>query len=230
MSKSFVQPEYTQADPQILQRNPWNPNQVAPDNQDKIRASIQQLGMFKPIVVRTLADGSLEILAGEHRNDAAMDLGWDRVDIVNLGEIDDEKAKQISLIDNKQYGDDDDEAYAAVLRELNLDDFRGLMRVDDDELQALMEITDAHIEVDLDDLDGAGGDDLETPDVPDSAPATRTHQILRYKVPIDDAVAITDLINKIRTQQGFNDADELTNSGDALVYLARQARDKVEAP
>ncbi|MFH3733079.1 chromosome partitioning protein ParB, partial [Acinetobacter baumannii] len=47
----------------------------------------------------------------------------------------------------------------------------------------------------------------------------QTHQIMRFKVPIEDVDAITKLIEKTIKAQGFTESDSLTNAGDALVYL-----------
>jgi ParB family chromosome partitioning protein len=45
---------------------------------------------------------------------------------------------------------------------------------------------------------------------------------MRFKVPVQDADAITDLIEKIMTDQNFTEADSLTNAGDALVWLSQE--------
>ena len=98
--------------------NPWNTNVVSPENQSKIEESIKRFGMFKPLVVRTLSDGRLEILGGQHRWEAAKALGIEQVEVVDLGEIDDKKAKEISLVDNGRYGVDDGLRLSELLREL----------------------------------------------------------------------------------------------------------------
>ena len=98
--------------------NPWNTNTVAPDNQAKIEASIKRYGMFKPLICRTLDDGRLQIVGGEHRWEAAKAIGIQEVPIVNLGKIDDKRAKEISLIDNSRYGTDDSLKPAEVLNSM----------------------------------------------------------------------------------------------------------------
>ena len=224
----MIEAKFIQIPPTELARNPWNPNQVSPENQEKIKKSLQQLGMFKPVVVRELEDGTLEILAGEHRNDAAIDLGWPTVDAMNLGRIDDETAKKVSLIDNRQFGDDDDASLAEILSELDLDEFADIMRLEDVEIEL---VTSLKSTGDLDSLDlDLDDDDLDTPDVKvdDKAPTTRTHQILRFKCQIDDGEKIRELISKVKAQQGFTDSDELTNDGDALTYLLNQLADNDE--
>src|SRR5437762_10365036 len=94
-------------DPRLLQPNPWNTNVVSPDNEAKIDASNQRLGMFKPIIVRELPDGTLQILGGAHRRESAIRLGWDQVPVFNVGPVSDKQAKEIGLADNARYGHDD---------------------------------------------------------------------------------------------------------------------------
>ena len=103
-----------------LNPNSWNTNIVSPDNQQKIEESIRRFGMFKPLVCRTLENGQIEIIGGQHRWEAAKALGIEIVQIVNLGVIDDKKAKEISLVDNGRYGSDDALRLADLLKNLDL--------------------------------------------------------------------------------------------------------------
>jgi hypothetical protein len=68
-------------------------------------------------------------------------------------------------------------------------------------------------------------DDLELPDdegKPLELPAVKaapTHQVMRFKVPLDDAPALTRLIERVMKEQGYTEDDSMTNAGNALVYL-----------
>ena len=67
-------------------------------------------------------------------------------------------------------------------------------------------------------------DDLELPDsdelpLMDMTSKVQSHQIMRFKVPMEDAPAIQDVIESIMKSQGFTDDDSLMNAGNALVYL-----------
>ncbi|MDH8217342.1 ParB/RepB/Spo0J family partition protein, partial [Klebsiella pneumoniae] len=62
---------------------------------------------FKPILGRELLDGTYEILGGEHRWRAAIEHGMAAVPVTSVGVIDDNTAKQMSLVDNERYGEDD---------------------------------------------------------------------------------------------------------------------------
>lgn len=211
-----------QLDPDVLRPNPWNVNTVDSMNEEKISASIQRLGYFKPIIIRTLPDGTKEILAGEHRVRAALRAGDTEVPVLDLGEIDDEKAKEISLVDNARYGTDDALRLSELLKSLG----------SEDELASFLPYSEAEFasifatdSIDLDELDLP--DDVEDHvDIPTAK--VQTHQVMRFKVPIADADSVTNIIEAIMKTQGYTEADSLTNAGDALVFLTNKYRELLE--
>ena len=81
-------------------------------------------------------------------------------------------------------------------------------QIDDDEIENLL--SDAP--------EDKGGEE------PEKKPS-KTHQIMRFKVPIEDADDVTDHFEKIMQEQGFTEADSLTNAGDALVWLIKEGQD-----
>jgi len=206
--------ESLELSPESLKHNPWNTNVVSPENEAKIDASLARLGMFKPIIVRELADGSYQILGGAHRRDSAIRLKLDTVPVTNLGRIDDQRAKEIGLVDNGRYGNDD------TLRLAELLDGMG----SPDDLATFMPYTDADfasifssVNIALDDLDIP--DDDAAPSVLPKEAAVQTHQIMRFKVPVEDVGAVTDLIEATMKAQRFTEDDSLSNAGAALVHL-----------
>lgn len=206
--------EILYADPKSLKPNPWNTNIVSPENEQKLSTSMDELDMFKPILVRTLPDGSLEILGGEHRSELAAKKGVSSVPIINLGVMDDIRAKKISLVDNGRYGADDTLALAELFSSIGSpEDISALLPFTDVELNSIF----SSAEIDLSELDL--GDADEPPNQNPSPPPVQTHQIMRFKVPIEDAHKITDRIEAIIKEQNFCDHDSLTNAGDALVHL-----------
>lgn len=202
--------------------NPWNTNTVAPDNQAKIEASIKRYGVFKPLICRTLDDGRLQIVGGEHRWEAAKAVGIQEVPIVNLGKIDDKRAKEISLIDNSRYGTDDSLKLAEVLKEL--DDVSEVMPISNKELEEIFSATT----IDLDALDKVEeeADEEAEETVEELTKSKPTTQVMRFKVPVADAEFVQNVINGICKLQGFTGSDSLTNAGDALVFLCHGARDE----
>jgi ParB/RepB/Spo0J family partition protein len=200
-------------DPSTLAPNPWNTNIVSPENQQKLEESVKRFGMFKPIVVREI-DNGLQIIGGEHRWDAAKALGHAQVPVVNLGRISDKKAKEIGLVDNGRYGADDTLQLAQLLDGLGVqaDELSSFMPYSESDFASIF----SSVNISLDDLDLP--DDVENPVAPATKPA-QTHQIMRFKVPVDDVGAITDMIEKTMKEQRFTDEDSLSNAGNALVHL-----------
>lgn len=210
-------PTQLSLDPAILKPNPWNTNHVSPDNQAKLDEAISRLGMFKPIVVRELDNGSFQILGGEHRRDSAIRLGINPVPVISVGTIDDKTAKEIGLADNARYGTDDMLSLAELMDSLSEDehDLASFLPYTDTDLKAIF----ATVNIDVDSLDfDEKGEDFELPE--DKTPkAPKTHTIMRFKVPIGDSERISTIIKDAQKRYGFTEADELTNAGDALVHL-----------
>lgn len=201
-----------------MKANPWNPNVVDPINQEKLQRSLQQNGLQKAILIRTLPDGSKQILDGWHRVQAAIQLGWKKIYCVDLGAIPDTRAKIETLTGNSRFGEDDPLLMANLLSDPSLvaDDIISTLPFDEAMIKEYFEHTTA--ELDLDDL---GQDSEISLDLEDTKPA-RTHQILRFKLSIEDATTVTDYIARVKAEQQFNQADELTNAGDALMHIINQ--------
>nr|DAJ05231.1 MAG TPA: ParB protein [Caudoviricetes sp.] len=201
-----------------LTPNPYNTNVVSPDNEEKIKESLRRFGQFKPILVREQEEG-FEIIGGEHRWRAAKELGLDKVAVINLGEISDEEAKKISLIDNGRYGEDDAFKLSELLSGLgDISDLSSYMPYSDQSLETLFSNTS----INLDELE------VDEEELEESAPAIerppQTHVVMRFKVAIEDSEKVQKLIEKIMKEQGYTESDSLTNAGDALVYLCTNAK------
>lgn len=207
-------------DPAWLRPNSFNVNIVSPENEEKLAESMRRLGMFKPIVVRErydhATDTKYEILGGEHRWLGARALGLTEVPIFNVGAIDDDTAKKISLADNARYGADDTIRLAELLE--SMDDgasIHELLPFTEADVNAIFTATD----IALDELEYDGYEEkAPDPDEPAPEKAPRTHTIMRFKVSLKDAERITELIAKIKKRQDFTASDDLTNAGDALVH------------
>lgn len=201
--------------PHLLKPNKWNTNIVSPENEKKIEKSIQRLGLFKPVIVRELIDGTLEILGGEHRAQAAIRLGMKEVPVTNLGNISDKKAKEISLIDNGRYGADDSLQLGLLLEELgNSSELAEFLPYSEADLNEIF--SSRSIELDMLDMDDDEDVELAAPTV--SKPI-QTHQIMRFKVPYEDAPVVQAVIESIMKRQGYSQEDSLTNAGHALVHI-----------
>jgi len=202
--------------PATLTPNPWNTNVVSPDNETKLEESIKRLGMFKPVVVRETKDG-LQIIGGEHRAQIAKRIGMKSIPIVNLGAVDDKKAKEIGLVDNGRYGSDDTLQLAELLEGLGtVEELASFMPFGESDLASIF----SSVNIALDDLDIP--DEDEIPKVPKEKPM-QTHQVMRFKIPIDDVGPLTDQINSVMKSQKFTEGDSLENAGDALVFICKRS-------
>jgi ParB family chromosome partitioning protein len=209
-------PKMSVVDIDTLRPNPWNTNHVSAENEKKLDESFKKFGCYKPIIVRQLEDGSLEILGGEHRWGAARRAGHKTVPIANLGAISDQTAKEIGLVDNGRYGEDDSLELAALLNGMdNLEEIMGFLPYAEDDLSAIF----ASSSIDFDSL-SIPDDDDRLPELPTKA-AVQTHQVMRFKVPVEDSEQISKLIERIMKSQGFTDDDSMTNAGNALVHLLK---------
>ena len=199
--------------PERLRPNPWNTNVVSPENQAKLEESVKRFGMFKPIVVR-VRDEELEIIGGQHRWEAAKSLGLKEVPVVNLGTISDKKAKEIGLVDNGRYGADDTLQLAGLLDELGVstEELASFMPYSESDFASIF----SSVSISLDDLDLP--DEVETPQAA-SPKVMQTHQVMRFKVPVDDVAKITEMVERTMKEQRFTDEDSLSNAGNALVHL-----------
>ncbi len=71
---------------------------------EQLKSSISQHGILEPLLVRPLADGKYELVAGERRFRVAMELNLTSVP-VSIKTLTDLEAKQIALIENLQRED-----------------------------------------------------------------------------------------------------------------------------
>lgn len=224
---------YEMRDPRTIEPSPWNANVVSHENEEKLRASIERHGMFKPILIRELNSAKLsmppqqryECIGGWHRCEQAVELGYTEVPCINLGQISDEKAKEISLADNARYGIDDTLKLSDLLSDLDAASLELVLPWSHRDIAAITASLSVDIDnLDLDEpviLDKDDEDDAEAP----APKATKTHQTLRFRNTLGDAARISDLVTRTMRDQGFTKDDDLTNAGDALAYLLLKGED-----
>lgn len=102
---------------------------------EAIKASLQEFGQFKPIVVR---EETMEILAGNHTRIAAGELGWKQLDAYIISVPSDDIAARIVLADNRtsDLAGYDDSILTDLLREVESFDGTGYSATDYAELLA----------------------------------------------------------------------------------------------
>jgi len=104
----------------LVEPNPWNPNRQDAFIYEKEKASITKFGFVVPITVRRLATHSLryQVIDGEHRLKAAGDLKIEEVPIIDLGSVDDDTAKQLTIILNETKGQAQPDLLKTLLADL----------------------------------------------------------------------------------------------------------------
>jgi ParB-like chromosome segregation protein Spo0J len=213
MTVNLSSPEIIMLDPEALLPCPWNPNRLDPEDELKLDASIERHGMFKPIIVRTLSNGDMQIIGGHYRRESSIRLGLKQIPVVNLGTVTDERAKEIMLLDNGRYGHDDSTALADLIGSMGSPgELSSFLPYDLVELEAIA----ATSRINLDDLNL---DEEEAPPVEQKNKGTKTHEIMRFKVSLEDADRLRAVIKQRMLERGLTESDELTNAGDALIDI-----------
>jgi ParB-like chromosome segregation protein Spo0J len=191
--------------------------------EQRLRASITEFGLYKPILVRELSDsGALQILGGEHRWQIATDMGLTTVPVVNLGEIDDKKAKLLGLADNGQYGEDDASMLSRILKDIGEEDVAMFLPYSDQDLAGMFAAAD----IDLDSL-GFDDDEARVPLTPEADTRAKiTHELMRLKVPVEDRERVQGFFDHIVNTRGLKaEEDSMVAAGMALVLIVNAARE-----
>lgn len=212
-------------DPRKLKANKFNSNRVSPENMEKLKNSIKELGFAGAVVVRELSDGSLEILGGHHRVVAAIELGLKTVPVVNIGFADEAKARKIALVDNHRFGNDDVMRLADIYKEIGegVDFLTNILPVSQADIEAIIGASN----IDLDSFDIEIDEPEEADPDEERAPKERplkTHEIMKFRMKLSDADRLRQLIEKTIKEESLVDGDDMTNAGEALAMLVLGGR------
>ncbi len=107
-----------------IRPNPHQPRRTFDDEGiAELAASISQVGLIQPLVVRKMSDG-YELIAGERRLRAVRSLGMETVPCIVDGALDDADSALMAIVENLQREDlhffEEAECYAALLSKLNV--------------------------------------------------------------------------------------------------------------
>ena len=97
--------------------NPWNFNRMTPDEFRGVIESLKRFGRVYPCVVRDLPGGRYEIIDGEHRWRAHLQLAMKKIKIKSLGKVSDEIAKELTVILNETRGEPDPKKLSMMIKE-----------------------------------------------------------------------------------------------------------------
>lgn len=98
--------------------NIWNPNRMDAATFEKEKASITRFGFVQPVIVRRLPSGEYELVDGEHRLKAAIELGMTEIPAFEIGPISEHEARQLTVLLNELHGQAEPERLADLLRGL----------------------------------------------------------------------------------------------------------------
>jgi len=83
----------------------WNPRrEFDEDSMEELKASIEEKGVLQPVLVRPDGDGAYQLVAGERRYRASLELGRPAIPAV-IRELSDRETKEIMLLENIQRQD-----------------------------------------------------------------------------------------------------------------------------
>lgn len=129
-------PLFFEVEIDLLEPNPWNPNQMSDDMLAKEIESIHQFGFVDPITVREVEgdDRRRQIIDGEHRWSVAKvhsgdcvrgedgkyveHVGMKRLPTTDLGMIPDDVAQKLTIVLNETRGEAEPRKLGALLNEL----------------------------------------------------------------------------------------------------------------
>ena len=79
--------------------NNWNPKLKRSKEFEKVKESLKKNGFLSPIFVREIDDETYkyQVVDGEQRTTAALDLGYKEIPVYNLGEVDEDYAKSLTI-------------------------------------------------------------------------------------------------------------------------------------
>lgn len=100
-----------------LHTAPWNANRVPEDTLAKVRRSLEDFGVVENLVARPRPDGGYEVISGNHRLGLLTEMGVSKAP-VHVVEVDDARARILAQTLNRTRGQDDAEAYAALLTDV----------------------------------------------------------------------------------------------------------------
>ncbi|RMG67801.1 MAG: ParB/RepB/Spo0J family partition protein [Calditrichaeota bacterium] len=87
----------------LIEPNPFQPRIVSDDASfQELKDSIRENGILQPILVRSIGDGRYQVVAGERRFRAAVELGLRAVPVYIKDSLSDQEVMEFALVENVQ--------------------------------------------------------------------------------------------------------------------------------
>ncbi len=161
--------------------------------------SIKEYGFIDPVTVRPNPSGSprFQILDGEHRWRAGRDLGLGEIPYFDVGVIDDQKAKKLTIVLNELHGQYDPKGMGDLLNDL-------LSRESPADLLRTVPFTEEALAgmVGLKDFDWKGLDTPVRKPKEDEAPKWRERT---YRMPMDADAVLQQALDKAKAGESMED-------------------------
>ncbi len=214
MARSRKQPDTTNPAIEMipiadLVPHPLNANLMPAELREKLAENIRRTRRYPPVIARRLADGSLQIIDGEHRWSVLKDLGEQSVACV-IWNLDDHEALLLLATLNRLHGEDVPARRAALVAELQqhetLAALAALLPESEAELHSTLALADFDVEALVRDLEEAS-----------RRAAEQGPQLFSFAVDPEDAPRVQEALDRASA-----DLTGKNRRGRALVYLAQE--------
>lgn len=180
-----------------IRPNAWNPNFQDEATFRRELASISRFGFVDPIVVRK--DGAMyEIIDGEHRWKAAVELGFTELPVYDVSPISEHEAKQLTVVLNELRGQPQQKKLGELLRDLlsssTLDELVEVMPYSKDDFGKIAQLPGYDWEGFKEKVRGQQGE--------------RWVERI-FRLPADASKTLDEALNRAKGDSGSSDADAL---------------------
>ena len=150
--------ELIEVNPKEIIYDELNPNVMDSKTFKALTNEIKKNGFIQPVVIRE-REGQFYVIDGEHRVEAAKILGLEKIPAVNLGDVDDEKARILLVNLNRLKGEFSPYKFAELIEELEkqkidlqqaiymdekeLDTYRLLRKLEEDNIEDVKTIIES---------------------------------------------------------------------------------------
>lgn len=198
-----------------LHPNPWNPNKMADRTFEAERESIAKFGFIDPVTVRAHPELSdqYQIIDGEHRTRAAIELGMTDVPISIIHDLGDAAAKKLTIVLNETRGSANTLELAVLLADIAETDTNLIeaLPYDATQLDNLLEIAKFEMP-DYGDGDVSPGST--------TADGAEGWEILPMRVPASIAKLFAQCADAIKAEHDLSDqSDDAIGNGQILEAL-----------
>jgi hypothetical protein len=173
----------------------WNYKEDDEFRGEQLRRNLKRNGQIVNMIVRQLPSGKMEVLDGNHRLDAVVDLKWEKVYVYDLGKISNAAARRIAVEINETRFNSNlvklSQAIAEIRKEFTLEELQETMPFRPEEFAAFSEM-------------GAfdWSDDSEKPDTEGGLPADKVK--LEFMLTQAQASVVNKALIRIVSEMGID--------------------------